>query len=119
MYIMRHTQIKGGKQPGKEADKETGQQNIHVKRRVLRLGNTALGKTTTEEGFGGGQLSNIEIEKKWIKNMEKTSLGALDLGQCQSKLLDKHYTWTAETLLLLVLIVLKYNNPFRNATIFT
>lgn len=61
---MRHTPIKGGKQSGKEADKEIGQQNIHGKRRVLRLGNTVLGKTATGEGFGEGELSNIHIEDK-------------------------------------------------------
>lgn len=63
---MRHTQIKGGKQSGKEADKEIGQQNVHGKRRVLGLGNTALGKTATGEGFGEEELSDIHIEDKKV-----------------------------------------------------
>lgn len=61
---MRHAQIKGAKQSGKQADKETGQQNIHGKRRVLGLDNTVLGKTATDEGFQEGELSNVDIEDK-------------------------------------------------------
>lgn len=105
---MRDTQIKGGKQSGKEADKEMiGQQNIHGKRRVLPLNNTVLGKTGTEEGFGERVQSNIDTEDK---KMEKTSIEALDIGHCYSKSVDKLYTWTAETLLLLILIASNYNN---------
>lgn len=61
---MRHAQIKGAKQSGKQADKETGEQNIHGKRRVIGLGNTVPGNTATEEGFREGELSNIDIEDK-------------------------------------------------------
>lgn len=46
--------------------------------------------------------------------MEKTSSGALDVGHCHSKSLDKLYTWTAESLLLLILIASKYNNQQHN-----
>ena len=64
MYAMRQTQTKGGKQSGKEADKEIGQQNIHGMRRVLRLGTTVLGKKATEEGLGERELSHIDREDK-------------------------------------------------------
>lgn len=64
MYIMKHTQIKGGKQSGKEADKDNAWQNIHKKRRMFRIGNTVLGNTATEEEFGKGNVRRIDIVGK-------------------------------------------------------
>lgn len=65
MYIMKHTQIKGGKRSGREADKGIAWQNIHEKRRMFRIGNTVLGNTATEEGFGKGNVRKIDkLDKK-------------------------------------------------------
>lgn len=72
MYIMKHTQIKGGKQSGKEADKDNAWQNIHKKRRMFRIGNTVLGNTATEEEFGKGNVRRIDIVGK---KRQKTSFG--------------------------------------------